>query len=62
MFFYLLHFPMLMGAALLLGVHGKLGLAAAYGGAATVVAVLYPACLWYRRYKAAHRDGWPRFI
>jgi uncharacterized membrane protein len=62
MFFYLLHFPMLVGAARLLGVQSRLGLGATYAGAATVVAVLYPACLWYRKYKAAHRDGWPRYI
>jgi uncharacterized membrane protein len=62
MFFYLLHFPLLVQSARLLGVQSKLGLGAAYLGAATVVAVLYPVCRWYRGYKAAHRTGWPRFI
>jgi uncharacterized membrane protein len=62
MFFYILHFPMLVGTARLLGVQSHFGLGATYGGAAAVVALLYPACLWYRRYKAAHRDGWPRYI
>jgi len=62
MFFYLLHFPLLEYSAQLLGVDHKLGIGAAYGGAAVVVAVLYPACLWYRGYKASHRDGWPRYI
>jgi uncharacterized membrane protein len=62
MFFYLLHFPLLEYSARLLGVEHKLGLWSAYAGAAVVIAVLYPVCLWYRRYKAAHRDGWPRYI
>jgi hypothetical protein len=62
MFFYLLHFPLLEFSARLLGVEHKLGMGAAYGGAAVVVALLYPACIWYRGYKAVHRDGWPRYI
>jgi uncharacterized membrane protein len=62
MFFYLLHFPLLILSARLLGVRDHLGLGAAYLGAALVVAVLYPACRWYRSYKAAHRTGWPRYI
>ena len=62
MFFYLLHFPLLILSARLLGLRERLGLGAAYLGAAAVVIALYPACRWYRGYKAAHRDGWPRYI
>jgi uncharacterized membrane protein len=62
MFFYLLHFPLLILAARVLGVEGRLGLGAAYLGAALVIVALYPACRWYRGYKAAHRAGWPRYI
>jgi hypothetical protein len=62
MFFYLLHFPLLVQSARLLGVESKLGLGAAYLAAATVVAILYPVCRWYRSYKAAHRTGWARFV
>ncbi len=62
MFFYLLHFPLLVGASRLMGVNEKLGLGATYLGAAAVVTLLYPACRWYRAYKAAHRTGWPRFV
>ena len=62
MFFYLLHFPLLVLAARVLGLQGRLGLGAAYIGAALVVAALYPPCRWYRGYKAAHRAGWPRYI
>lgn len=62
MFFYLLHFPLLILSARVLGVQGHLGLGAAYLGAALVVAALYPACRWYRGYKAAHRAGWAGYI
>ena len=43
MFFYLLHFPLLVQSAKLLGVQSKLGLGATYLGAATVIAVLIPS-------------------
>jgi len=62
MFFYLLHFPLLVQSAKLLGVQSKLGLGATYLGAAAVITVLYPVCRWYRGYKAAHRTGWARFV
>jgi len=62
MFFYLLHFPLLILSARVMGIQARLGLGAAYLGAALVVAALYPACRWYRGYKAAHRAGWPRYI
>ena len=62
MFFYLLHFPLLMESAKLFGVEKRLGLAGAYLGAALAVLLLYPACRAYRSYKLAHRDGWPRYI
>jgi uncharacterized membrane protein len=62
MFFYLLHFPLLIQTARLLGIESHRGLGTAYLGAAAVIAVLYPVCRWYRSYKAAHRTGWPRFV
>jgi len=62
MFFYLLHFPLLVGTSHLLGLHRQLGLGATYLGAAAVVIVLYPVCRWYRTYKAAHKESWVRFI
>jgi uncharacterized membrane protein len=62
MFFYLLHFPLLVESAHLLGVSHRLGLGATYLGALAVVAILYPACRAYRTYKSAHKNGWPRFI
>lgn len=62
MFFYLLHFPLLVRGAQLLGVEGKLGLGAAFLGAGCAVLVLYPACRAYRRYKAAHKHGLSQYI
>jgi uncharacterized membrane protein len=62
MFFYLLHIPVLVLTAHALGVAHSLGLGATYGFAALTVAALYPACRAYRRYKAAHPDGWTRYV
>ncbi len=62
MFFYLLHFPLLVQSARLLGIEGKRGLGTAYLSAAAVIAFLYPICRSYRDYKAAHRTSWVRFI
>jgi uncharacterized membrane protein len=62
MFFYLLHFPLLVMAGQLLGVQHQLGLAATYAGAAGIVIVLYPACRWYREFKATGRHAWTRYI
>jgi uncharacterized membrane protein len=62
MFFYLLHIPLLVLGAHALGVAHTLGLGATYAIAVVVVAVLYPACRAYRRYKMAHPDGWPRYL
>jgi uncharacterized membrane protein len=62
MFFYLLHFPLLVTASRLLGVEHHLGLAATYAGAAGVVAVLYPFCRWYRPFKATGQHAFTRYI
>jgi uncharacterized membrane protein len=62
MFFYLLHIPCLVLAARWLGVVSRLGLGWTYVFAAAVVVLLYPACLRYGRYKAAHPGGWTRYI
>jgi uncharacterized membrane protein len=59
LFYYLLHAHLLELAALALG---KPGLAATYLGAAVTLALLYPLCRVYRRYKAAHPHGWTRYI
>lgn len=38
------------------------GLPLLYVVFAVTVAILYPACRWYAGYRAAHRDGWARYI
>jgi uncharacterized membrane protein len=62
MFFYLLHYPLLMIASHVAGVEHQLGLLAAYAGAAGVVAILYPFCRWYRSFKATGQHPWTRYI
>jgi uncharacterized membrane protein len=62
MFFYLLHFPLLVMAGDAFGVHHQLGLLATYAGAVGVVLVLYPVCRWYRPFKASGRHFWTRYI
>jgi len=62
MFFYLLHIPILALTARALGVEHKLGLGAAYGFAAFIALLLFPACTWYRRYRAAHPTSFTRYL
>jgi len=61
-FFYVLHIVSLEMSARALNVHAKMGLGTAYVAATAVLILLYPCCLWYRRYKAAHPGGWARYI
>lgn len=62
LFFYVLHIHLLELGAHALGVKEKLDLGGTYAFAAVTLAVLYPACRWYRAYKAAHPEGWTRFL
>jgi len=62
LFFYLLHIHVIGLGAILLGRIGSGGLPDAYLGGLGVVVALYPACLWYRSYKAAHPNGWPQYV
>ena len=62
-FYYLLHVHLLDAAGLLLHLDSeRYGLAKTYIGAAAVLLALYPLCARYRRYKAAHPDGWTRYV
>ena len=62
MFFYLLHMPLLTLSARALHLQHRLGLAGTYFFAAAVVAVLYPVCVEYGRYKASNPTSWTRYV
>jgi uncharacterized membrane protein len=62
LFFYLLHIHAIGVGAALLSRIGKGGVLDAYLGGLLVVAALYPACVWYRGYKAAHPTGFAQYI
>lgn len=54
MFFYIVHRLAFEVPATYFGLRGFDGLAATYIISAVMLVLLYPACLWYRRVKAAH--------
>jgi uncharacterized membrane protein len=62
LFFYVLHVHLMELVALAFGWRGAFGLGSAYLGAAAVLLALYPACVRYRAYKAAHPDGWTQYL
>jgi uncharacterized membrane protein len=62
MFFYLLHIPLLTLAGHALHVSHRLGIGASILFAAGAVAILYPACRAYGRYKATGEHPWTRFV
>jgi len=61
-FFYIMHILLFEVSARTLGIYQQNGLIASLAATAVVLAVLYPVCIWYRSYKAAHRGSWLRFI
>src|SRR2546428_8588953 len=62
LFFYLLHVHVLTLAADLLGPGHRGGLAHTYVAPSVAVAVLYPVRRRDPGYKAAHPNGWPRYV
>jgi len=62
LFYYLLHFHVMMLFALLTGMRAKYGVTSAYLATAIVLLVLAPACAWYRKYKAANPGGWRQYV
>lgn len=62
MFFYLVHRLVLEIPATYFGLRGIGGLGTTYAVAALLLVALYPACLWYRRVKAAHPDSFLKYI
>lgn len=62
-FYYLLHVHLMAATQWLLHLDRRTdGLAKTWLGAALVLAVLFVPCAKYRRYKAAHPDGWTRYL
>jgi uncharacterized membrane protein len=61
-FFYVIHVHLLKLAAWVLGLAegGELGLTFAFTVGALLA--LYPLCVAYGRYKAAHPAGWTRYL
>lgn len=62
LFFYLLHQPILGIVGGVTGLTGQMGLGGVYLFSAGILVVMYPLCVWYRRYKAAHPTNWTRYI
>lgn len=62
LFFYLLHIHLLHLAAWATGTERRFGMAGAWVGGLAVVVVLYPACVFYRRYKLANPGGLAQWI
>ena len=62
LFFYIVHRIIFDSSARLFDLQASMGLADIYLVSLAMLVFLYPLCLWYRRYKAAHRDSWVRFI
>ena len=62
MFFYLVHRLAFEIPATYFGLRGFDGLTATFISAAVALALLYPACLWYRRVKAAHPNSLLKYL
>lgn len=62
MFFYIVHRLLLEVPATYFGLRGVGGLATTYIVSAILIAALYPACLWYRTFKAEHPDSFLKYL
>lgn len=62
MFFYLVHRLAFEIPATYFGLRGFGNLATTYIASAVMLVLLYPLCRWYRRYKAAHRDSFLKYV
>jgi uncharacterized membrane protein len=61
-FFYIGHILVLEVASRALGMHHKCGLLESSLATILALALMYPLCLWYRQYKAAHAETCVRFF
>jgi len=61
-FFYLIHLHLFFLAMAPWGLLGKMSMGGAYLASLVNLAILYPLCLWYRRFKATHPKSWCRYI
>ena len=62
MFFYIAHRLAFEVPATWFGLRDIDGLGATYEVAAVALLLLYPACLWYRRVKAAHPQSILKYL
>jgi len=62
LFYYLLHIHLMALVAVLTGTRERLGVGAAWLGAAGALVALALPCAWYARYKAAHPGGWRQYV
>jgi uncharacterized membrane protein len=62
MFFYIVHRLVLEVPATYFGLRGVGDLTTTYVVAVILLALLYPICLWYRSFKAAHPDSFLKYI
>jgi uncharacterized membrane protein len=62
MFFYLVHRLTFEVPATYFGLRGAGDLTTTYIVAAVMLLALYPACLWYRAFKAVHPDSFLKYI
>ena len=62
MFFYLVHRLVLEVPATYFGLRGFAGLTTTYVVAVIMLVLLYPACLWYRSFKAAHPQSFLKYL
>jgi uncharacterized membrane protein len=62
MFFYLAHRLAFEIPATYFGLRGVGGLGTTYLVSAVAITALYPACLWYRRVKAAHPSSFLKYL
>jgi len=62
MFFYIVHRLTFEVPATYFGLRGAGDISTTYIVAAAMLLALYPACLWYRSFKAAHPDSFLKYL